>query len=346
MFFFILFVSVSSHSIGDLSTSQNGQILINEFRLSLSNYTDAKSSYSGISMVPDPSCFFVSTSYFETPSCPHSHCGSSFPVPVSTGLFKKAAICISTRQDYHFTFDRFEPIIPSMFRFSVRLTSKLTNAPAVFDSIVRVTLDPDILLYCNSARLCIITTKYCHDLSFFGSRPPLALSFSPGDVGDLFRFSIPSVQCKKAPLIPLDDVYYNLPYEFHVYDSLKFFLDAPATTSRILTPLNFSHALTCSNFSKCPTPIPLQYDVVEHVVHVSHLSLGASIVRSFFHVLSTILGSIFSSVFSFVTDFISDSGIVNILDTVFVFAFLKFFMCTSNSLVTSLTFLFLRLLVD
>lgn len=343
-----LFISLANAITISEFDSLNGPILIDSLRYIHSNYTASPTSYTGISLIPDPTCFFVSTSYFESPACPHSHCGPSFPVAFSTGLFKKSAICIPTRHDYHFTFQLYEPLVPRIAHINVRLFYYLTEQYITLSTYVFTTLDPDILVYCNSARMCLITTKFCRDLSFTGANPPMSLFFNPASIGDTFKFSVPSTKCEVRKLVPLDDVFFNLPYVFEFSDSLKFYTKNPRrpVIHKATIPSNFSHAYTCSNFSLCPTTVPMTIDIVEHSVHVAHTSLGASIVRSFFHALSSFFSVIFDYTFSFITAFISDSGVINFLDAVFVFGFLKFFICTSNALVVSGIFLSLKVLTS
>jgi len=91
--------------------------------------------------------------------------------------------------------------------------------------------------------------------------------------------------------------------------------------------------------------VPLKIDFIEHSVHVSHISLGVSVVRSFFHALSSFFAYIFTSVFSFVSSFLEDYGMIIFFDSVFVFIFLKFFMCSSNALVLASGFYILKSLI-
>lgn len=323
----------------------NRNEIVPQLRYFLSNYTSTLSSHSDISILHDTSCYFVCTTYFESPTCPHSHCGSSFPIKYTAGLFNKGAICVPTYQHSHRVLYRYVPYIPSSLRsFYVTLNGPLgwLNTTIYF----KASLDPSVRVYCTSTLECFVTTDYCISLHFKGSEAPSSLMYTPSSVSDTFYFSLPTITCPPKKFVPLDEIFFSLPYQFDVSENLGFYFNKnPKFPRRTLVPTNFTHAYECDNFTLCPQVISHQVLWSEHSIHVSHTSLGASLVRSFFHQISAFFSFLYRNSIGAIFDVLETHGTVNVLDCVFIFFVMKFFMCTSNSLFVALVCFFFKTLI-
>lgn len=328
-------------------TCLNSAGIIGEIKSALDDYSRTDSFFTDIHLQLDPSCVFIHTEYFTTPSCPSSHCGESFPITFSSGIFKNAALCIPTIHHSHFTFYKLTFPAEKTFLITVDLYNYLTDTYENSTEIaVHTSIDSDVSVYCNSADMCLIMTEYCEDMTFKQHDPPVTLAYDSSSVGDSFIFTMPDIACTMPKFIPKDLLFYSLPYSYEFTPPLELmFLRNRILFNDNYHPSTLQYSYPCLNISLCPSRVLRKINLVEHKIFAIHTSFGLSLVRSFFHTIFSFISRGFGLLMDILLTFVSLHGVVTILDSVFVFFIMKFLMCTSNAFMTSLVFFSVKTLI-
>jgi len=335
--------------LSDLSTEYTltSKNFINAVKPVIQNFTISDSFYTDIYLNPDPTCIFVSSEYFTQPICPHTHCGTSFPVAYTSGyFFKKAVLCLPTIQYSHYVYYKYTPKIPLLFTVYVDLYNYFSgtyeNQTKV---VVSATLTKDTFIYCNSAKKCLVLSEFCVDSAFRGREPPVILAYK-SEIGEVFTYTLPDTSCPKPTYVDLNDLIYSLPITYDTLPNLSlFYLKGKNRPPSKLYPHSLGLSFSCVNISLCPKLISHKINLLEHSVHVEHMSFGASLAHSLFHLIFALFNFIFGIISKGLVSVIGSCGIVNFFDAFFVFIIMKFFLCTSNSIIVSSVFLFFRILI-